>query len=66
MGILKSLNAGETWEHSFEGIGSGGRFHLAISSQNPRKIYTSVEAVSEFGAPQTHVYLSVNEGENWS
>ncbi len=69
LGILKSLDAGDTWNHSFNGIGEGGRFHLAVSPVSPNKIFTSVEAIGyDNGISQleTHVYVSIDKGENWS
>ncbi|MBN2215114.1 MAG: hypothetical protein JW723_12800 [Bacteroidales bacterium] len=70
LGILKSVDAGDTWSHAYEGIGEGGRFHLAISPINPDKIYTSAEAVgydeNGIASLQTHIYISIDNGRNWS
>jgi len=70
LGILKSEDAGDTWHHSCNGIGEGGRFQLAISLVSPNKVYTCVEAfdpqeIGE-GVYKTHVYISYDNGENWS
>jgi len=70
LGILKSEDAGDTWFHSYNGIGEGDRFQLAISGLNPEKIYTCVEAFDSeevgTGIYKTHVYVSVDKGQNWS
>jgi photosystem II stability/assembly factor-like uncharacterized protein len=70
LGILKSVDAGDSWNHSYNGIGDGGRFHLAISPINPDRIFTSAEAVGydENGVAslQTQVYVSTDNGGNWS
>jgi hypothetical protein len=70
LGILKSEDAGETWAYSYNGIGEGYRFHLAISPVNTDKIYTSVEAfdLQEAGINRykTHIYVSFDAGRNWS
>lgn len=69
LGVLKSVDAGDTWNHSYQGIGDGGRFHLAISQVNPDKVFTSVEAVgyeNGIASLQTQVYVSIDKGLNWS
>ncbi len=70
LGILKSDDAGDTWHDSYDGIGEGGRFQLAISSINPNKIYTCVEAFDREeigdGIFKTHVYISFDSGNSWS
>lgn len=67
LGILKSTDAGESWNRSLKGMGEGGRFHLAISPLNPNKIFTSVEGWdSQTGGLQTHVYVTNDAAQNWS
>jgi photosystem II stability/assembly factor-like uncharacterized protein len=70
LGILKSEDAGDTWYHSYNGIGEGRRFQLAISPVNTNKLFTCVEAfdLQEIGEGvyKTHVYVSFDQGQNWS
>lgn len=72
-GVLKSIDAGETWELLGNEILTNGRIKLAISSSNPSTLYASVQgSVSgSFGSPNptgsngSDLYLSRNSGENW-
>jgi photosystem II stability/assembly factor-like uncharacterized protein len=62
LGIIKSYNNGSTWNNAYEGIGTGGRFSLAISPVDTNYIYTSVEAPLYV----TDLYISVNSGGSWN
>lgn len=61
LGILKSIDAGETWNISSNGIGTGFRFEVAVSKINPNRLYTSVEAPGN----QSDYYMSSDKGETW-
>ena len=62
VGVVKSINAGDTWEVSSTGIASGNRFEIAVSPVNPAKIYASANVSSTV----SHVYRSVDYGVNWT
>ncbi|MBN1117020.1 MAG: T9SS type A sorting domain-containing protein [Bacteroidales bacterium] len=62
-GVVRSTDAGETWEYSRNGIiGTNGRFELAISPTNPSWVYVSVEN-NERGSD---LYLSSDRGLTWN
>jgi photosystem II stability/assembly factor-like uncharacterized protein len=61
LGIIKSTDAGETWEIASNGIGTGFRFEVAVSKVNPNRVFTSVEAPGN----QSDYYMSSDKGENW-
>jgi photosystem II stability/assembly factor-like uncharacterized protein len=59
--IWKSTNAGLTWQSASDGITSGLRIEIGISSRNPNKIFASTE-VSD---TESALYFSENAGEFW-
>ena len=59
-GVIRSSDAGETWELASEGIGEKLRIELAISPSNPDKIYASVETASGIGS-----HSSWDRGDTW-
>ncbi len=60
-GILKSIDAGETWFKSSNGIqDTSGRFEIAISPTNPNKIIAAAE-----GSPNSNLFVSTDAGLNW-
>jgi photosystem II stability/assembly factor-like uncharacterized protein len=68
-GILMSEDSGLSWTPANNGIGTGGRFSLAISPQNTKRIYACAEATDySSGTPehQTHIYVSIDYGATWS
>jgi len=60
VGLVKSIDAGNNWELSVDGLEQGLRYELAISPVNPAKIYLSINTT---GSPI--VYRSTDEGETW-
>ncbi len=62
-GILKSIDQGETWEFSSNGLTSSGRIEMAISPANPNRIF----AYAEGGTNGTDVdlWISNNAAETW-
>jgi len=66
LGIVKSVDAGDTWNLSSNGINGGARFEIAISPSNPNFIYTSTyQSIAGSETPATVLYLSRDKGENW-
>jgi photosystem II stability/assembly factor-like uncharacterized protein len=63
VGILRSSNAGDTWEDVTNGFASGyKRIELAISPVNPQKIFASLEKTS---SDASELYTSWDRGEQW-
>ena len=62
-GLYRSLDGGETWEKSQQGLPGGdlGRIGLAISPVDPDVLYAIVEAEGEKGG----FYRSTNRGASW-
>lgn len=61
VGIVRSIDAGETWQLKSEGIIGGNRFEVAVSPVNPNNIFTSVAGNSE-----AKVYFSNDKAESWT
>jgi len=59
IGIIKSTDAGETWNMSTVGLIPSGRMELAISPVNKNNVFASVD-----GSVPT-VYLSKDKAQNW-
>lgn len=61
IGVIKSMDAGENWILSSEGLGAGQRYEIAVSPVDPNVIYTSVNLSSS----ESYVYRSIDAGANW-
>jgi photosystem II stability/assembly factor-like uncharacterized protein len=65
--IFKSLDGGNTWSLIFNGVNQGiglvGKMGIAISEQNPNKIYLSVTKPGNIGYEK--IFASQNGGLNW-
>jgi photosystem II stability/assembly factor-like uncharacterized protein len=63
-GIHRSLDGGETWQELTSGIPKSnlGKIGLAISPQNPDKLYAAIETDRTTGG----LYMSTNQGASWS
>ena len=71
VGILRSTDAGKTWEDSFSGLVFGGsRIELAISQSHPEVIWASVESDRSrhniLSQAIDDLYRSSDSGETWS
>lgn len=62
-GIHRSLDGGETWEELTNGIPgvNKGKIGLAISPQNPDRIYAAVELLRTKGG----IFMSEDGGQTW-
>jgi photosystem II stability/assembly factor-like uncharacterized protein len=62
-GLHRSTDGGETWEKLTSGIPESnlGKIGIAISPQNPDKIYAAIELDRTKGG----VFMSVNRGKTW-
>ncbi len=59
LGVIKSINAGQTWE-STNGMYPYGRIEIAMAPTDTSRMYASVE--SQTGS---NLYLSDDAGSNW-
>ncbi|MEM7415322.1 MAG: glycosyl hydrolase [Gemmatimonadota bacterium] len=62
-GLHKSEDGGETWTQLTTGLPGGplGKIGLAISPQNPDRVYAAIETIRAEGG----VWMSENRGESW-
>ncbi|MCK5686292.1 T9SS type A sorting domain-containing protein, partial [bacterium] len=60
-GIIRSTDAGDTWNFSSNGIGNGRRFEVTVSSVDHNYVFTSVDVSST----ESNVYISSDNGLNW-
>ena len=63
-GIHRSRDGGETWQELTTGIPKSnlGKIGLALSPQNPDKIYAAIETDRTKGG----LYMSTNQGASWT
>lgn len=63
VGVWKSIDAGQTWSLSNNGMGSLGRVELAVSPVNTNRVFASAE--TSFGEG-SKLLLSDDAGETWN
>ena len=64
IGVLKSTDAGQSWESSGNGLSPSGRLEIAVSPTNTQRLFASVEGgLSGSGAD---LYISDDAGATWS
>jgi photosystem II stability/assembly factor-like uncharacterized protein len=61
VGVIKSADAGQTWQISSEGLSSGTRFELAISPVNTNYMFVSANV----SKTASHVFMSEDGGATW-
>lgn len=59
-GVIKSIDAGDTWTLSNNGLEQGTRYELAISDIDPTKLYLSIN-----NDDSPWAYRSIDSGANW-
>ncbi len=67
-GVYTSKDGGETWERVTRGFPGGdqiGRIGVAVSHENPEKVYTLVDNLGNRSQGAAEVYKSVNGGKTW-
>lgn len=60
LGVIKSVNAGNTWTMSSSGLGGGARYEIAMAPTNRGKLYVAIQNGSA-----SDLYMSSNGGANW-
>lgn len=61
--IIKSIDAGKSWQVKTDGFSSQGRAELAVSPSNANKVYASVEG--NISGNGSDLFFTSNGGENW-
>ncbi|MEA1876128.1 MAG: hypothetical protein U9N86_04640 [Bacteroidota bacterium] len=67
-GVYTSKDGGDSWDKCEDGFPSGkftGRIGLAVSGQNPDKVYALVDNRNPKLANASEVYKSVDGGKHW-
>ncbi|MBI9053133.1 MAG: T9SS type A sorting domain-containing protein [Bacteroidales bacterium] len=59
VGVVLSTDAGDNWNRSIDGLEQGTRYELAISQENPAKIYLSINSATPMA------YRSIDYGATW-
>lgn len=62
VGILRTVNGGETWESFSKGLSSGDRYEVAVSPVNRNFVYASIDVSEE----ESHVFLSKDNANSWA
>jgi photosystem II stability/assembly factor-like uncharacterized protein len=64
VGVLKSIDAGQTWTVSNSGMSISGRLELDISPVNTNRIFASAQG--SLSASNSDLYVSNDAGATWS
>ncbi|MBS1488684.1 MAG: T9SS type A sorting domain-containing protein [Bacteroidetes bacterium] len=64
VGVLKSIDGGQTWNLSNTGMSPSGRVEIAVSPANANNIIASAEGSLSGG--NSDLYFSANAGSTWS
>ncbi|MFC2104884.1 T9SS type A sorting domain-containing protein, partial [Bacteroidota bacterium] len=62
IGIIRSFDGGENWEHASDGMGNGDRFEIAVSPVDHNTVFVSS---STSDGVNSYVYISKDNGSNW-
>ncbi len=63
LGVIKSIDAGKTWDLANEGMVPTGRVEMAIAPTNPSRLYASVQGNLSGG--NSDFYISEDAGATW-
>ena len=63
-GVIKSVDGGETWNPSNNGMSASGRVELSVSPKNPSKIFASCEGT--ISGTGSDLFFSSDAGATWS
>ncbi|MCI0751176.1 MAG: T9SS type A sorting domain-containing protein [Flammeovirgaceae bacterium] len=64
VGVLKSIDGGQTWDLSSTGMNPSGRIELAVSPVDPQQIFASAEG--GVTGSESDLYVSSNGAISWS
>jgi photosystem II stability/assembly factor-like uncharacterized protein len=64
VGVLKSTNAGESWEQILD-LSAHERSEIAIAPSNPQVIYAAVESQNQYGGNIAYLFKTTDGGNNW-
>jgi len=64
VGVLKSIDAGQTWALSNAGMSPSGRIEIAVSPANPNRVAASAQG--GLSGNGSDLYLSNDAGSTWS
>ena len=64
IGVLKSVDAGNTWQTSNTGMSPNGRIEIAVSPVNVNRVWASMEGSSSGSG--SDLYISDDAGVSWS
>ena len=64
VGVIKSTDAGQSWENASNGLAPSGRLELAVSPTNTQRLFASVEGT--LSGNGSDLYISDNAGATWS
>ncbi len=64
VGVVKSIDGGQTWNDSSTGLSPSGRLELAVSDVNTNKVYISAQG--GLSGNGSDLYVSDDAGATWS
>lgn len=64
IGVLKSIDAGETWANFNAGMNPDGRIEIAVSPVNTNRVFASTEG--SFSGSGSDLFVSEDAGVTWS
>jgi photosystem II stability/assembly factor-like uncharacterized protein len=64
LGVFRSFDGGETWEHLTNGVPAVDATEMAIDPSDPQVVYAAIGHI--FGHPENGVYRSVDGGDTWT
>ncbi len=63
VGVIKSLDAGETWSDFSNGLSPSGRIEIAVSPVNPSRLYASVQG--DLSGTGSDLYFTSDAAATW-
>lgn len=64
IGVIKSVDGGETWTDASEGMFPDGRVEITVSPVNPNRLWASAEGALSGGG--SDLYVTSDAAESWS
>ncbi len=63
-GVIKSMDAGISWDFASDGLTASGRIELGVSPVDTARLYASVQGSASGSG--SDFYMSLNSGTSWS